>query len=118
MNIEIFGSVAVVRSEVPVITDAQSALDLIAAAGFTHHVRNIALYKSALSEDFFRLSTGLAGEVVQKFVNYNCRFAVIGDFSQYSSRALQSYMHECNQGRHIFFAGSEKQALEALAEKE
>lgn len=30
---------------------------------------------------FFRLSTGLAGEILQKYVNYAGRVAFFGDFS-------------------------------------
>ena len=34
-----------------------------------------------LSPDFLRLSTGLAGDVLQKFVNYGLRVAIVGDVS-------------------------------------
>lgn len=112
MDIKLLGDAAVVCSEAPIITDAQSALDLIAEAGFVHHVRKIVLDQTAVSEDFFRLSTGLAGEVVQKFVNYHCQLAIVGDFSHYTSQPLQDYIRECNKGRHVFFVSSCEEALE------
>lgn len=43
-----------------------------------------ALNKEAVSDEFFALSTRLAGEILQKFVNYGIRLAVYGDFSEYA----------------------------------
>lgn len=114
MNVKIIGPIAVVNSETPLITDAQSALDLIASVGFEHNVAKIAINKAAISEDFFKLSTGLAGEVVQKFVNYNCRLAIIGDFSGYASKPLHDYMYECNNGKHLNFVADEAEAVRKL----
>lgn len=37
---------------------------------------------------FFRLSTGLAGEILQKYVNYAGRVAFFGDFSLSQQEAL------------------------------
>lgn len=41
---------------------------------------NIAINKEAIVDGFFILSTRLAEEIVQKFVNYGIRFAIYGDF--------------------------------------
>jgi hypothetical protein len=70
--------------------------------------------KEAISEDFFVLSTGVAGDVVQKFVNYHFRVAIVGDFSKYTSKSLHDYMFECNTGKHLYFVASEQEALEKL----
>jgi hypothetical protein len=109
--------IAVIHSEEVIITDGQSALDLIAEVCFGHDCRKLALNKSAVSEDFFRLSTGLAGEVIQKFVNYSIEFAVIGDLSGYTSKPLQDFIRESNNGRHMFFVGSAEAAVEKLSGK-
>ena len=114
MDTRIVGDVAVICSEEPIINDAQSALDLIAEVVYGHGVNKIAANKPAVNEGFFRLGTGLAGEVAQKFVNYRCRFAIFGDFSGYDSKPLHDYMSECNKGRHLNFAADESEALEKL----
>lgn len=114
MDTRISGDIAIVNSKTPLITDAQSALDLIASVGFEHNLHKIAIYKAAISEDFFRLSTGLAGEIVQKFVNYNFRVAIIGDFSHCASKALHDYIYECNRGSHLNFVSDEREALDRL----
>ena len=79
-------TVAVVTGEEKVITDAQSALDLIMTARYETGTNLIAVDKEAITEDFFVLSRGLAGEVLQKFINYEAKIAIFGDFSQYTSK--------------------------------
>jgi hypothetical protein len=108
------GGIAVVHSETPVIVDAQTALDLTAAIYYEYGTTKMAINKEAFSEDFFRLSTGLAGEIAQKFVNYRFSVAIIGDFSCYTSKPLRDYMYECNSGRHLWFVPSEQEAVERL----
>jgi RimJ/RimL family protein N-acetyltransferase len=115
MTTNIIGDVAVIHSETPLITDVQSALDIIASVGYEYNISKIALNKAAFSEDFFRLSTGFAGDVAQKFVNYGYSVAIIGDFSKYTSKPLRDYMYECNNGKHLFFVGDEREAIERLA---
>jgi hypothetical protein len=74
----------------------------------------IAVNKTAIAEDFFKLSTGVAGEVAQKFVNYRCRVVIFGDFSNYTSKPLRDYIYECNNGKHLNFVDSEQAAVERL----
>ena len=106
--------IAVCRSDSMIITDGQSALDFLASIGHEHGCQNIAINKFAITEDFFDLSTGIAGEVAQKIVNYHFRFAIIGDFSGYSSNSLKDYIYECNLRGPLFFVETEKDALEKL----
>jgi len=108
------GSVIVVRSDAPVIFDGQSALDFVVNIGYEHDCRNIAINKAALAEKYFKLSTGIAGEVAQKFVNYGYRLAIFGDFSGYTSKPLHDYIYECNQGGHLYFVADEDEAVRRL----
>jgi hypothetical protein len=80
MKTKVVGDIAVIYSEVPLITNAQSALDLMATVYYEHKVTSMVISKEAISEGFFVLSTGFAGDVVQKFVNYHFRVAIVGDF--------------------------------------
>ncbi|MDR1136092.1 MAG: DUF4180 domain-containing protein [Clostridiales Family XIII bacterium] len=115
MDIKIIDGIAVINSETPIISDAQAALDLIASVSYEHDVNKIAINKAAVNEDFFKLSTGLAGDVAQKFVNYGCRLAIFGDFSAYTSKPLRDYMYECNKGKDLCFAADEAEALRNLS---
>ena len=107
-------NIAVIYSKDIVISNAQSALDLIATISFGDKCQRIILNKDAISEDFFVLSTNLAGEILQKFSNYFVKLAIIGDFSSYTSRPLNDFIHECNRGNSIFFVSSEEEGIEKL----
>ena len=93
----------------------QSALDFIATVGFETGCNRIILNKSAICNDFFDLSTRLAGEILQKFINYNIKIAIVGDFSVYTSKSLKDFIYESNKGKDIFFLPNEKQAIEKLS---
>ena len=108
-------SIAIIQSEDILISDVQSALDLIATVSFVDKCHRIILNKDAIIEDFFILSTNLAGEVLQKFSNYHIKLAIIGDFSSYTSKPLKDFIYECNRGNSIFFVSSEEEGIEKLA---
>lgn len=104
-----------VESDEPVITDAQSAIDLLMSAQYDVGSKDIVIPKQLIAEDFFVLSTGLAGEVLQKYVNYGGRMAIYGDYSHYTSKPLKDFMYESNKGRDFFFISTRDEAVAALA---
>lgn len=104
-----------VESDEPVITDAQSAIDLLMSAQYDVGSKDIVIPKQLVAEDFFVLSTGLAGEVLQKYVNYGGRMAIYGDYSRYTSKPLKDFMYESNKGRDFFFVSTRDEAVAALA---
>jgi hypothetical protein len=70
--------------------------------------------KSVLSDDFFELRTGLAGEILQKFTNYQLKLAIVGDFSQVESKSLRDFIRESNQRKQVNFVESRETALAAF----
>lgn len=108
-------NVAVIHSEELLITDVQSALDFIMTIKFETDCINIAINKEAIVEDFFVLSTCLAGEILQKFINYGVRFAIYGDFSKYTSKPLKDFMYESNKGKDIYFQPTASLAVDKLS---
>ncbi|MCE4042722.1 DUF4180 domain-containing protein [Lysinibacillus fusiformis] len=107
--------IALVHEDTILLKDEQSALDFIMTTSYETSSNRLTLNKEAISEDFFNLSTKLAGNILQKFVNYHIKFAIIGDFSVYSSKALKDFIYECNKGNHIFFVPTEQEAIEKLS---
>lgn len=97
-----------------VIWDTQSALDLMMTVQYETGCSRLALPKQQIAEAFFDLRTGLAGEILQKFVNYRMKLAIYGDFSVYTSKALRDFIYESNQGRDICFASDRETALDWL----
>lgn len=108
--------IAVISGAELAITDAQSALDLAMTVKYETGTENIVLDKSAVTEDFFVLSTGVAGEILQKFINYHVKAAVYGDFSHYTSKPLKDFIYESNCGKDYFFTATKEEAIQKLAE--
>ncbi|MCI8677899.1 MAG: DUF4180 domain-containing protein [Lawsonibacter sp.] len=119
MNIEILNKngidIAVISSDEAVITDTQSALDLVMSVKYETGAERIALPKELVREEFFILSSGIAGEILQKFVNYHIKAAIYGDYSHYTSKPLKDFIYESNQGRDIFFTATKEEAIQKLA---
>ncbi|KAA5825913.1 DUF4180 domain-containing protein [Saccharopolyspora hirsuta] len=94
--------VLVCDADGPEVSTVQDALDLI---GASYGGEVVALPASRLDARFFDLRSGFAGEVMQKFVNYHVRLAIIGDISAHleASSALQALVRESNRGRHVWF---------------
>ena len=105
---------AIVESNELVITDVQSALDLLMSAKYDIGTKNIAIDKNLIVEDFFILSRGLAGEILQKYVNYGGRIAIYGDYSHYTSKPLKDFIYESNKGKDVFFVATEDEAVDML----
>ncbi len=105
---------AVVESNDVVITDAQSALDILMSAKYDVVTKNIVIDKKLITEDFFILSRGLAGEILQKYVNYGGRIAIYGDYSHYTSKPLKDFIYESNKGKDVFFVATEDEAVDML----
>ncbi len=107
--------IAVVENEGKLITSVQDALDLAMTVQYEAQAQRIALPKKLLSGEFFILSSGVAGEVLQKYINYHVKMAVWGDFSQYTSKPLHDFLYESNQGNDFFFVGTREEAVSRLA---
>lgn len=92
------------------IQSLSDGLDVMANAG----TRKVIIYKEQMMPGFFDLSTGIAGEILQKFVTYGVQIAIVGDFSEFTSQALKNFIYECNNGYHIFFVGTFDEAIQYL----
>ncbi len=105
---------AIIESDTLVITDAQSALDVLMTAKYEVGTKDIVIDKKLITEDFFVLSHGLAGEILQKYINYGGRIAIYGDYSHYTSKPLKAFIYESNKGKDVFFAATEIEAVDML----
>ena len=108
--------IALVSSDELVITDTQSALDLIVSAKHETGAGRIVLDKKNITENFFKLSSGLAGEVLQKFINYHVKIAIYGDYSHYTSKPLHDFIYESNKGNDVFFVASKDEVINKLGQ--
>ena len=107
--------IAVITGEETLITDTGSALELAMSARYETGADRLAIDKEVIAEDFFILSTGVAGEILQKFINYRVKAAIWGDYSRYTSKPLKDFIYESNNGRDFFFVETKEEAIRKLA---
>ena len=93
------------------VSSSNDVMDIL-ADGFGKS--GVILLEQQLGPRFFDLSTGLAGELFQKCMNYNLKLAlVIADRSQYSKR-LQELAHEHDTHPSIRFFADQRAATNWL----
>ena len=108
--------IAVVSGPDAVITDVQAALGLMMTVKYETGAARLVIDKRAVSEEFFILSTGIAGEILQKFINYQVKAAFYGDYSTYTSKPLRDFIYESNKGKDFFFVPTKEEAIRKLLE--
>ncbi len=93
-------------------TDA--LLDVIATVQYYEKCNRIIVHRESLGEAFFDLKTKIAGEILQKLMNYNMKIAIVGDFSEVQSNAFKDFIYECNKGKAVFFKATIEEGATAL----
>ncbi len=115
MAIRMIGGLAVfVCAEAgPSLAEDRNLSDLVGEL-FGSGARLVAVPLPRLGPDFLRLSTGVAGQVLQKLVNYRFQIAVLGDAAAAAanSEPLRDFIRESNRGRTVWFV-DDLAALEA-----
>ena len=91
------------------IRNEQNALDLIVACG-ENGADLLMIHADALVDDFFRLRTGLAGDILQKFVNYHIKAAVVIPDSGKVKGKFRELLAESNRGNSFRVFGSRGEA--------
>jgi hypothetical protein len=88
----------------PTVRNDRDAVAIVGAA-LSNGCALVVLPVERLCEDFFDLKTRIAGEMLQKFVNYERRIAIVGDISRHleASAPLRDFVHETNRGRQVWF---------------
>lgn len=91
----------------PIISRDGDINDFI-SAGWDAQADRLVIPVSRLSPDFFKLSTGLAGAVLQKCTNYSFRVAIVGDISAHveKSAPLRDFVYESNKRGDVRFVGA------------
>jgi hypothetical protein len=100
----------------PMLDSALAASEIVGEA-LGAGAELVLLPSSRIGADFLRLRTGIAGEALQKFVNYRLRVAFIGDFASVGDelKALRDFIRECNEGRSIWFVACMEELRARLA---
>lgn len=99
---------------VEIFSDAYLLSDAGDALGLIHEnaVEFIILHEQNVHPDFFALANGLAGDICQKFVNYRCHLAIVGDYTGVESVSLRDFIFESNKGSFVMFPATVAEALQ------
>jgi Domain of unknown function (DUF4180) len=97
-------SVHVCDAEGPSLAEDRNLSDLVGEL-FGSGARLVAIPLERLGPEFLRLSSGVAGAVLQKLVNYRFQVAVLGDVSAAvaASDPLRDFVRESNRGTTVWF---------------
>jgi hypothetical protein len=97
------------------IASERAALDLIGEA-WQEGIEWVLIPVERLAEAFFQLRTGLAGQIVQKFVQYRRHLIILGDISGFvaESRAFRDFVYEANRGTEVWFLADLEEVNERL----
>jgi Domain of unknown function (DUF4180) len=83
-------------SSEPFIKSEQDALDIISIC-WENDTTSVMLLEEVLTEDFFDLKTRLLGEILQKFVNYNIKVAIVLTSDKKLSERFGELISETNK---------------------
>ncbi|MGN0004211.1 MAG: DUF4180 domain-containing protein [Sphingobacterium composti] len=93
---------AEIKSDKIIVSSLDDALDLIGNIYYQGFDRLI-LHEKNLAPAFFDLKTKLAGDILQKFTQYQLALIIVGDFEKYQSKSLNDFIYESNQGKQVNF---------------
>jgi hypothetical protein len=96
--------ILIISQNEPMTYSLHNINDLLSLA-FAENIELIALPVISLEKCFFQLENRVAGEFIQKFVNYKIRLAFVGNIEKYthSSKALADFVYESNHGKACWF---------------
>jgi hypothetical protein len=96
----------------------RDAIDIVGAA-LSARCKLVVVPVERLDDAFFSLKTRIAGEIIQKFVNYELRLAIVGDIARYveASTALRDFILETNRGNQVWFLADRAELERRLGAK-
>lgn len=106
--------IAELKDSSVVINTVQDAVELLGNCRYQGADR-IIISKDQIIPEFFDLKTKIAGEILQKFSNYQVQVAIVGDYSGFTSKSLKDFIFESNKGKLVSFVGSIDEAKSRLS---
>lgn len=91
------------------LSTENDALDLIALC-WEHETSLLMIHQTALSQDFFKLKTKVAGNFIQKFINYSIKAVAIIPQETIQKGRIKEMAMETNKGNHFRMYESQEEA--------
>ena len=74
----------------------------------------IIIHEKNITPEFFDLKTKIAGNILQKFAQYQMPLIIVGDFSKYKSKSLNDFIFESNKGSQVNFVSDLSRVLQPV----
>lgn len=94
--------VAEIITEKVILRSTEDGLDLLGNL-YYQGFDKILIHEKNITPEFFDLRTKIAGEILQKFAQYQMPLIIVGDFSKYQSKSLNDFIFESNKSKQINF---------------
>lgn len=105
--------IELISTTTPLNTE-NDALDLIALC-WEHEISQLMIPYEALSQEFFQLKTKVAGNIIQKFINYNIKVAAIIPQDITQKGRFREMALEMNKGNHFIMCENKEDAHKWLS---
>ena len=102
--------IAEIISDELILKNIEDGLDLLGNL-YYQGFDKILIHENNITPEFFDLKTKIAGDILQKFAQYQMPLTIVGNFSKFKSKSLNDFIFESNKGKHINFAISTIEAL-------
>jgi hypothetical protein len=113
MEIIKHSNIVELHSNKVLVNHASDALDILGNV-YYQGFDKVIIHEKNITKDFFDLKNCMAGEILQKFSNYRVKLAIVGDFSQYTSKSIRDFIYESNKTGHILFVTTVEEAIDKL----
>lgn len=94
--------VAEIITDKVILRSTEDGLDLLGNL-YYQGFDKIIIHEKNITPEFFDLRTKIAGEILQKFAQYQMSLIIVGDFSKYKSKSLNDFIFESNKSQQINF---------------
>lgn len=94
--------VAEIITDKVILRSTEDGLDLLGNL-YYQGFDKIIIHEKNITPEFFDLRTKIAGEILQKFAQYQMPLIIVGDFSKYKSKSLNDFIFESNKSEQINF---------------
>ena len=94
--------VAEIITDKVILRSTEDRLDLLGNL-YYQGFDKIIIHEKNITPEFFDLRTKIAGEILQKFAQYQMPLIIVGDFSKYKSKSLNDFIFESNKSKQINF---------------
>ena len=94
--------VAEIITDKVILRSTEDGLDLLGNL-YYQGFDKIIIHEKNITPEFFDLRTKIAGEILQKFAQYQMPLIIVGDFSKYKSKSLNDFIFENNKSQQINF---------------